>query len=775
MHRAAVHNDELTGLSGDPSRPSGESSAGGLNSRRRWPFTQTMHGAAPSLDSTRVLVLVVDDDDVARMLVAASLVEAGLDVVEASCGAEALEVFAAAPPDIVLLDVMMADMDGFQVCSRIRSMRGGGETPIVMMTGLEDRSSIDRAYDVGATDFVTKPVNHALLAHRLRYLLRAAQAFTDARQSATRLAHSQRLARIAQWEHDRDEKTFRWSAEAELIYGFPTSGTDIEHLFLRWVHPADRDRVARAIEGGPHTIEYRVVLPDGRVRVVHQDAELVSDPSTAHSMLQGAAQDITELREAERQVHDLAYFDRLTRLPNRALLRRFLDRSLEDSGRRGVHTAVLALDLDGFKRVNDTLGHAGGDELLRQVARRISSCTRSGDSVSWVDADIGSTDGSPNAMAARIGGDEFVVVVPDVRTPADAAIVARRIADKLAGNYLIGEAQVFISSSIGIATFPEDADGAEILLDRADIAMYHAKHSGRNQVQSYTPAMQETARARSEVEASLRAALDRASIVDGGSPDTPGGDHGFYLVYQPKVSVPSGTVVGVEALLRWASPERGPMSPADFIPIAEDTGLIVPLGAWVLRTACAQAKLWSLDPKTTLRIAVNVSARQFSEPGFAELVAQVLEETSLDPCLLELEITEGMVMEDTAASKRLLEELKAVGVRIALDDFGTGYSSLSYLAKLPIDALKIDRSFIGDLGKEGRQETITAAIIALSRSLAIDVVVEGVENAEQLEFVNRQGNTEVQGYFFARPMTADDLAIWRSRFGDGFSFHPRAA
>lgn len=708
------------------------------------------------------------------MLVAEGLLEAGLEVIEASCGTEALELYASSRPDIVLLDVMMDDMDGFEVCSTIRALPGGGVTPILMMTGLDDRSSIDLAYDIGATDFVTKPVNHTLLAHRLRYLLRAANAFTEARQNATRLAHAHRLARIAQWELDVETASFRWSAEAALVYQFSTDATDIEHALLRWVHPADRERVARALaEAAPHTIEYRVVLAGGRVRVVHQDAALVVDPSTGRTMLQGAAQDVTEHREAERQVHDLAYFDTLTRLPNRALLRRFLDRSLEDAQRLGLRAAVLALDLDGFKHVNDTLGHAGGDELLCEVARRLATCVpHDTDTPSWVAAEKDSRDRTPNAMAARLGGDEFVVVLTDIRSPEDAGIVAQRIADKLAGNYRIGSTEVFISSSIGIATFPSDAGTAEMLLDRADAAMYEAKHGGRNRFRHYTPSMQEAARIRLDIEASLRAALHRAQTVE----DKASGEHGFHLVYQPKVEVPSGTVVGVEALLRWTSPERGPLSPADFIPIAEDTGLIVPLGEWVLRNACTQAKLWSSSREPPLRVAVNVSARQFREPGFPVLVARVLEETALDPGLIELEITEGMVMEDTAASKRALEELKSVGVRIALDDFGTGYSSLSYLAKLPIDALKIDRSFIGDLGGEGRGETITAAIIALSRSLEIDVVVEGVENAEQLAFVHRQGSAEVQGFFFARPMAAADLERWRARFEDrSTTRRPRAA
>ncbi len=707
-------------------------------------------------------VLLVDDDEVTRMLTADALASFQLDVVEASCGTEAIELFASTPPDLVLLDLVMPGMDGFEVCSRLRAMPGGGETPILVMTGLDDGGSIDRAYEVGATDFVTKPVNHVLLGHRLRYLLRAARAFSEARFNTARLACAQRLARLVPWEADLDDRAFRWSEEAELIFQFPVDATDLEGALLRWVHPADRDRVARAFMAATaHTIEYRVVLADGRECVVRQEAVVVPDPKSGRLKLQGTAQDITELRNAERQVHDLAYFDSLTKLPNRTQLRRFLDRTVTDAQRDGRSAAVLALDLDGFKQVNDTLGHAAGDQLLCEVARRLTSCVRSSDTVSWPDVDLASSDADHEVMAARFGGDEFVVVLGEIRRPEDAAVVAQRIADRLAGNYTIDGTEVFISASIGIATFPADAGSAETLLDHADSAMYHAKHTGRNRFQFYTPLIQEAGRARLDVERSLRAALHRLRTGEQAAASEGVGETGFRLVYQPKVEVPSHAVVGVEALLRWCSPELGQLSPADFIPIAEDTGLIIPLGAWVLRTACARAKEWSNAEGSPLRVAVNVSARQFREPGFTALVAEVLAETELDPSLLELELTEGMLMEDTAASKRVLDGLKALGVRIALDDFGTGYSSLSYLARLPIDSLKIDRSFLDGIGGEGRGETIVAAIIALSRCLGIDVVVEGVERADQLAFVSRQGIAEIQGFLFAHPMAPCEIDEWR--------------
>ena len=353
---------------------------------------------------------------------------------------------------------MMPDIDGFEVCARLRTMPGGREIPILVMTGLDDNRSIDLAYEVGATDFVTKPINLVLLGHRIRYLARAATAFTAARDNAARLEHAQHLARLAQWQIDIETKVFRWSAEATTLFGFSTEATDVDSALLCRVSGADRARVAKVFDASePHTIEYSVLLADDRECVIRQDAALVHDPRSGRVRLQGTAQDITQLRAAERQVHDLAYFDALTRLPNRAQLRRFLERSLANAKLAGRSMAVLTLDLDGFKAVNDTLGHAGGDELLCEVAKRLTSSVRTTDTVAR-NADGATSDHESPFMAARFGGDEFVVVLGDIARPSDAADVAQRIVDKLAGTYAVGGTEVFVSSSVGVAVLPDRRD-----------------------------------------------------------------------------------------------------------------------------------------------------------------------------------------------------------------------------------------------------------------------------------------------------------------------------
>lgn len=718
------------------------------------------------------LVLLIDDDPLLRLLAVEALEGAGFEVIEAAGGTEGLESFVthpghSGPPDLVLLDLMMPDVDGYSVCTQLRLLPAGASVPIVVMTGRDDAPSIDRAYEAGATDFVTKPINYRLLAHRLRYLLRAASAFRAAKGNARRLGRAQQLARLAQWELDIATQRFRWSEEASVILGVPRDPTCAgPAALLRFVHPEDRARVEAALrESRAHQLEYRLVLPDGGEKVVRQDAEVAIDEETGAVLLSGAAQDVTELRQAERKVRDLAYFDELTGLPNRALLRNYLAHALTEAERDGRPLAVLSMDLDGFKRVNDTLGHAAGDALLKEVASRVASCIRSTDALTRSDGRRPSLERqlTADSIASRLGGDEFVVVLSGVNGN-NAAQVARRIADRMASVYTIGGTDLFISSSIGIACFPEAGADVDELLDRADAAMYYAKESGRNQFQFFSATIQEKARQRLSLENALRLSLARSGI----HPVAPDGGLGrsdgeFRLEYQPKVAVPSGDVVGVEALLRWRSPELGNVSPLDFIHVAEETGLIGPLGEWVLRTACQQAKEWSTAGEgLALRVAVNVSPRQFRDPELPRLITRVLASTGIAAGLLELEITEGMLMQDTEASSKALDELKSIGVRIALDDFGTGYSSLSYLTRLPIDSIKIDRSFIRDLDDSGRSATITAAIIGLSRGLNIGVVVEGVETQAQLDFLAAQGDTEIQGYLFGRPMSPAALASWRA-------------
>jgi diguanylate cyclase (GGDEF)-like protein len=394
--------------------------------------------------------------------------------------------------------------------------------------------------------------------------------------------------------------------------------------------------------------------------------------------------------------------------------------------RSGVGVALLFLDLDRFKLVNDTLGHRAGDTLLQLAAARISSAVREQDTV------------------ARLGGDEFTVILPDVASPAGAANVAEKIIESLSACFLVEDKEVVIGASIGIAVYPLAGEDAETLVKHADIAMYRAKEAGRHNYQFYRPGHEGQPRDIFELEHGLRRALE-------------GGE--MRLVYQPQIEIESGAIVAVEALLRWQHPSRGEIPPSDFIPVAEDSGLIASIGEWVLREACRQNKAWQEAGLPPVRVAVNMSVRQLRNARFAERVAEILDETGLDADWLEIELTESMVMQFAKDVMDVLWQLKSLGIRLSIDDFGTGYSSLSYLKRLPVDTLKIDRSFVEGLDTDANDRAISNAIIAVASSLNLRVVAEGVETEKQLWFLREHACCDAQGFFFSRPLEADDAGM----------------
>jgi diguanylate cyclase (GGDEF)-like protein len=441
-------------------------------------------------------------------------------------------------------------------------------------------------------------------------------------------------------------------------------------------------------------------------------------------------------RQAEERIRQLAYYDQVTGLPNRALFKDQLDRTLIQAQHRGGALGVLFLDLDNFKRVNDTLGHSVGDVLLTEVAKRLLLNLRMDDSV----AQGGSL--RESEVLARLGGDEFTVILNALHEARDAGIVARRLLDALAKPLEFGGHEVTISASIGIAVYPDDGSDAAALLKHADTAMYHAKDEGRNNWQMYRRTLTNKAAARLAMETDLRQALE---------------DHEFRLVYQPQVEARDGRIVGMEALIRWQHPERGLITPADFIPVAEESGLIVPIGHWVIRTACQQVRAWQSAGVRTPRVAVNLSARQVRAPEFVGSVLAILAETGISAELLELELTESILMDPDAERIEGLHDLRARGVHFSIDDFGTGYSSMAYIKRFPIGMLKIDQSFVRGLPDSADDAGIVTAILAMARSLRLDAIAEGVETSEQSMFLQRAQCPKLQGYLFSRPLAADAM------------------
>jgi len=434
--------------------------------------------------------------------------------------------------------------------------------------------------------------------------------------------------------------------------------------------------------------------------------------------------EITALALARQMAHS-AEHDFLTGLPNRMLLNDRISQAIALATRHVKKVAVLFLDLDGFKHINDSLGHPIGDKLLQSIAKCLVNCIRGSDSVS------------------RQGGDEFVILLLEVDQAEDAAVTARRILQAVAQPHFIDQRDLHVTASIGISIYPTDGLDAETLIKNADTAMYQAKENGRRSFQFFKPAMNVRAVERQSIEEGLRRALER---------------HEFAVYYQPKVNLATGAITGAEALLRWTHPTQGSISPAQFIPVAEDSGLILPIGAWVLREACKQARAWMDAGLPAMTMAVNVSAMEFRDVSFLDHLFATIEETGIDPRALELELTESVLMKHAPSTATILQTLRKSGIRVAVDDFGTGYSSLSYLRKFPVDAVKIDQSFVRQISTPGEDTTIVKAIIGMARGLKLRVIAEGVETLEELAFLRAYRCEEAQGYYFSRPVPAEQFA-----------------
>lgn len=528
-------------------------------------------------------------------------------------------------------------------------------------------------------------------------------------------------------EIDSNERYLYLSPNYRDVLGYQ-SGELIGREVVDLIYPEDCPAIKAAFR---RVFEHRAI-EQVIYRFIHRNGELrwfestgkTYQTVTGESRVVFVSRDITERQRYEETIRHQAFHDALTGLPNRMLFKDRLTLEIAHAKRNKQMLAVLFLDLDRFKLVNDTLGHGLGDQLLKIIAMRLVGYVREDDTV------------------ARLGGDEFTVLLPEILQAENAVKVARKILQAVREPVHIDVHELYISTSIGIALYPSDGEDAESLLKNADTAMYRAKENGKNNYQLYTPAMNAKAFERLAIENGLRRALDRNEFV---------------VYYQPKVNINTGKIIGMEALVRWQVPERGLIPPGDFIPLAEDTGLIVPIGEWVLHTACAQNKAWQDAGYPPLRVAVNLSARQFQLQNLVEVVSRVLKETGLEPCWLELEITESVAMQNAEYTVKMLYELKDMGIQLAIDDFGTGYSSLNYLKRFPISKLKIDKSFVSEIGTDQDNEAIASTVIVLGQSLKLGVVAEGVETEEQYDFLKQHHCDEMQGYLFGKPVPPDEF------------------
>jgi len=691
-------------------------------------------------DTVKNRLLVVDDDDINRMLACEALQEAGFDVTEAADGKAALAAYAECHPDLILLDVMMPVMDGFETCSALRAQ--GAREPIIMLTGLEDTASIENAYERGATDFITKPINWVLLRHRVIYALRSARVLDELVSSESNLRAAQQIARIGSWKWHAASGRCERSETYCALFGenVATFGEQMDALFER-VYPADRDKVREAIEqarrGQRYTLEYRIVRPDGIVSTAQEVAVpmLASDGEVIS--IQGTLQDITERVEAERKIRQLAYFDDLTGLPNRAHFREALQSAILRETSRGGHCAVVLINVDRFKRINETLGQDSADQVLQVLAVRL------GQGYGGVNMSLVGPESMDAPRMARLSADNFGLFIEgaESREAVEAEIGA--LLTRASSPVQQAGQTLSLSLSAGLAFFPEHGQSAEALLKCAEMALGALRRrDALDSVQCYTERMKVDAFARLSMENDLQQAVEQGQ---------------FNLLYQPKVDANTGMVVGSEALIRWEHPHAGTIGPDAFIPLAEELGLINAIGQWVLRRACQDLGRWRDAGAALMPVAVNLSASQFGRQDLLEQVWTILTETGTDPRLIELEVTESALMRDTRATADLIGRLHDAGLSLAVDDFGTGYSSLAYLKRFAVNTLKIDRSFVQDCDGGQDDPAIVRAIIAMSQSLGIGLVAEGVETVAQARVLQAEGCPVMQGYLFSRPIPADEF------------------
>ena len=710
------------------------------------------------IDAARILaakVLIVDDQPANVKLLEMVLQSAGYKSVASTTDPTAVcELQRMNRYDLIILDLLMPEMDGFQVMEGLRTIEPDDYLSVLVITVQPDQKL--NALQAGAKDFISKPFDNSEVLTRIHNLLEVRLLHAECKAQGKLLEETvlERTAELRRSEEmfrelaanipeallikDSERQTLQYVNTAWLrLSGLPVAAGDPLEKIHQAIHPDDLLRVdheRRKSPGANACNAFRLVRPDQSVRWVEARSFPIPNPTGKSPWVVEIVEDVTQRREAQRQLVHLARHDALTGLPNRSFLYESLRDALVRAEENQLVVSLLLLDIDYFKNVNDTLGHATGDAVLREFAARLATCVRPGDTV------------------GRLAGDEFAVIVLTPPSSAGAIDVANRIRNSLQRPLVLDDKSISVTASIGIATYPADTSDLEALIRYADVAMYDAKASGRNGFRCYTAEMNARAVEKADIEAALRLAQGRDE---------------FILHYQPKMNIDSGELNSAEALIRWKRPGHTLVLPGTFVPALEEMGLIVPVGAWVIDMACRQIREWQRTGLGQVRIAVNVSPRQLHEERFVPQVADAVHEHCIDPTLLEFEITESTLMAYGESTSVTLRKLKELGISISIDDFGTGYSNLAYLKRFHVDALKIDIGFIRDVMTNADDAAIAVAIINMAHSLRLKVIAEGVETREQLEFLRVYGCDEIQGFLLSKPVPAAEFSTKFRQSGAG--------